>query len=78
MDIRQNQMAVERDMSDFKKLVNELGRKINGAGALWRDAKYHDLRDSVSRMASDSKMIFAQSERCYRALKQFAAICEED
>lgn len=73
-----DQMAVERDMSDFRELVGRLGRRINDAGDLWKDEKYRELRDSVSRMASNSRKIFVQSEQCNSALRRFMAICRED
>lgn len=73
-----NQMAVERDISDFRELVGRLNRRINDAGDLWKDEKYRELRDSISHMASDSRRIFAQSEQCDSALRRFMTICGED
>lgn len=78
MSVHHSQMSIERDISDFTEYVNEFSKKINAAGCLWNDSKYFDLRDSVSRIAAESREIIRESEQLRRAITYFMSICSEE
>lgn len=78
MNVHLNGLSIERDISDFTKYVNDLSKKINNAGCLWNDPNYFELRDSVSRIATESREIIREGERCRDAIMRFMNICSEE
>ncbi|MBD5105087.1 MAG: hypothetical protein HDT47_09555 [Ruminococcaceae bacterium] len=78
MSVHHSQMSIERDISDFKECLNEFSKKINAAGCLWNDSKYFELRNSVSRIASESRGIIRESEQLHGVIMRFMNICSEE
>lgn len=69
---------LEKDMSEFRDSVRELSHSVNGAGLEWKDAKYEELKNSISITATDSKAVLQADELLQRAVAQFEAISLED
>lgn len=77
MSVHHSQMSIERDISDFKEYLNEFSKQINTAGCLWNDSKYFELKDSVSRIASESREIIRKSGHLRDDITCFMNICLE-
>lgn len=69
---------LEKDMSEFRDSVRELSHSVNGAGLEWKDAKYEELKNSISITATDSKAVLQADELLQRAVARFEAISLED
>lgn len=70
-------VQLNKDMCEFENSVSELSRKVNSAGLKWKDAKYEELRQSISVTAADSKSVLQASELLRQAVLRFEEISLE-
>ena len=70
--------VLDYDMNRFQKSVRDLSDSVNRAGIEWKDAKYADLKNSISSIARDSKTVMQASEHLQFALSRFNEISSEN
>ena len=68
---------LNKDICTFENSVSELSRKVNSAGLEWKDAKYEELRRSISMTAADTKSVLQASELLRQAVLRFEEISLE-